>query len=105
MKNKNRPFSCSLWFQEQVLLLKTIKEQGFLRKSRQNTYPMDPGSEIRKKFIPDPDQGGKKAPYPGLRSATLRYPIAKQKLLLSEVQLRTGNFRNIVTKYSQAQSR
>jgi hypothetical protein len=40
-----------------------IKEQGFLRKSNQKTYPLDPRSRIRKKFIPDP--GGKKAPDPG----------------------------------------
>jgi hypothetical protein len=33
-----------------------IKEQGFLRKSHQKTYPLDPGSEIRDQetFIPDP---------------------------------------------------
>jgi hypothetical protein len=51
---------------------KKIKEQGFLRKSHQKTYPLDPGSEIRdpekihpvsgsriqgvkKHRIPDPD--------------------------------------------------
>jgi hypothetical protein len=27
---------------------KKIKEQGFLRKSHQKTYPLDPGPEIRK---------------------------------------------------------
>jgi hypothetical protein len=45
-------------------IIKIIKEQGFLRKSHQKTYPLDPGSEIRdpEKFIPDP--GGKKAPDP-----------------------------------------
>jgi hypothetical protein len=44
---------------------KKIKEQGFLRKSHQKTFPWirDPRSGIRKKFIPDP--GGKKAPDPG----------------------------------------
>jgi hypothetical protein len=42
-----------------------IKEQGFLRKSHQKTYPLDPVSEIRKKFIPDPGSRGKKAPDPG----------------------------------------
>jgi hypothetical protein len=56
MKN-NQPFSC-LWFQEQVLF--------FLKK-----HPLDSGSEIRKKFIPDPDPGGKKAPDQGSGSATL----------------------------------
>jgi hypothetical protein len=53
--------------------VKKIKEQGFLRKFHQKHTPWiwDPGSEIRKKFIPDPDPdpGGKKAPDPG--SATL----------------------------------
>jgi hypothetical protein len=49
---------------------KKIKEQGFLRKSHQKTYPLDPGSKIRdpekihpgsgsrgvkKHQIPDPD--------------------------------------------------
>jgi hypothetical protein len=39
---------------------KKIKEQGFLRKSHQKTYPLDPGSEIRdpEKFIPDPGSRG-----------------------------------------------
>jgi hypothetical protein len=52
---------------------KKIKEQGFLRKSHQNHTPWirDPRSGIRKKFIPDPDPGGKKAPDPGSGSATL----------------------------------
>jgi hypothetical protein len=46
MKNKPNFFlACLLacFFQEQVLLEK-IKEQGFLRKSPQKTYPLDPGS-------------------------------------------------------------
>jgi hypothetical protein len=40
---------------------KKIKEQGFLRKSHQKTYPLDPESEIRdpEKFIPDPDPGSR----------------------------------------------
>jgi hypothetical protein len=38
---------------------KKIEEQGFLRKSHQKTYPLDPGSEIWKKFIPDPDPGSR----------------------------------------------
>jgi hypothetical protein len=45
------------------------KEQGFIRKSLKKTYHLDPGSGIRKKFIPDP--GGKKVPDPG--SGTLGY--------------------------------
>jgi hypothetical protein len=51
---------------------KKIKEQGFLRKSHQKTYPLDPGPEIWKNSsrIRIPDPGGKKAPDPG--SATLR---------------------------------
>jgi hypothetical protein len=36
---------------------KKIKEQGFLRKSHEKTYPLDPRSGIWKKFIPDPDPG------------------------------------------------
>jgi hypothetical protein len=35
----------------------------------ENVIKKGAGSEIRKKFIPDPDPGGKKAPDPG--SATL----------------------------------
>jgi hypothetical protein len=63
---------------------KKIKEQGFLRKSHQNTDPLDPGSEIRKKFIPDPDPGGKKSigpriSDPGSGSATLVRTLPKQK--------------------------
>jgi hypothetical protein len=38
----------------------------------------DPGSEIRKKFIPDPDQRGKKAP--DSESATL---VTHNKILLN----------------------
>jgi hypothetical protein len=62
---------------------KTIKEQEFLRKSHQKTYPLDPGSEIRdpEKIHPGsgsrikiPDPGGKKAPDPGSGSATLTDP-------------------------------
>jgi hypothetical protein len=40
-----------------ILISKKIKEQGFLYnliRSHQKTYPLDPGSEIWKKFIPDP---------------------------------------------------
>jgi hypothetical protein len=40
---------------------KKLREQGFVRKSRPKTYPLDPGSEIRdpEKFIPDPDLGSR----------------------------------------------
>jgi hypothetical protein len=47
----------------------------------------DPRSGIRKKFIPDPDPGGKKAPDPGSGSATLlmkkdiEYNLTENKLL------------------------
>jgi hypothetical protein len=58
MKNP-LPFSCTLWFQENVLLVK-IKEQGFFKKKL--------GSRIRKNSsrIRIPDPGGKKhrIPYP-----------------------------------------
>jgi hypothetical protein len=56
MKNKNYryPFSCFLWFQEQVLIVKKITQPGSGRK-----------------FIPDSDPGGEKAPDPRSRSATL----------------------------------
>jgi hypothetical protein len=66
MKNKNHPFSCSFWFQEQVLLVKN-KRTRILKKISPKTYLLDP--ETEKKFIPDP--GGKKAPDPGSGSATL----------------------------------
>jgi hypothetical protein len=36
---------------------KKIKEQGFLRKSHQKTYSLDPRSGIRNKFIPDLGSG------------------------------------------------
>jgi hypothetical protein len=52
MKSKIYPFSCFLWFQEEVFKVRRINH---------------PGSG--QKFIPDPDPGGKKAPDPG--SATL----------------------------------
>jgi hypothetical protein len=40
---------------------KKLKEQGFLRKSSPKTYryPLDQGSGILKKFIPDPDPGSR----------------------------------------------
>jgi hypothetical protein len=63
-KNKTNIFSCSLWFQEKVLLVKKRNEQGFLRNlTKKHTGTL----WIKKKFIPDP--GGKEAPDPG--SATL----------------------------------
>jgi hypothetical protein len=50
---------------------KKIKEQGFLRKSRQKSYPLDPGSGKNSSRIRIPDPGDKKAPDPGSGSATL----------------------------------
>jgi hypothetical protein len=52
-------------------LVKKIKEQGFLRKSHQKTYPLDPGSGKNSSRIRIPDPGGKKASDPGSGSATL----------------------------------
>jgi hypothetical protein len=43
---------------------KKIKEQGFLRKSHQITYPLDPRSGRNSSQIRIPDPGGKKAPDP-----------------------------------------
>jgi hypothetical protein len=45
---------------------KKIKEQGFLKKSHQKTYPLDPRSGYGKNSsrIRIPDLGGKKAPDP-----------------------------------------
>jgi hypothetical protein len=57
---------------------KKLKEQGFVRKSHQKTYPLDPGSEIwdLEKIHPGSGsriQGVKKhrIPDPGSGSATL----------------------------------
>jgi hypothetical protein len=50
---------------------KKIKEQGFLRKSHQKTYPLDPGSGKNSSRIRIPDPGGKKATDPGSGSSTL----------------------------------
>jgi hypothetical protein len=48
-------------------IIKKIKEQGFLRKSYQKTYPLDPGSGKNSFRIRIPDLGNKKAPDPGSR--------------------------------------
>jgi hypothetical protein len=58
MKNKTTFFLLFI-VSEASFISKKIKEQGFLRKSHQKTYPLDPGSRIRKKFIPDPDPGSR----------------------------------------------
>jgi hypothetical protein len=56
---------------------KKIKEQGFLRKSHQITYPLDPGSEIRdpEKIHPGSRiQGVKKHRIPDLESGSATLP-------------------------------
>jgi hypothetical protein len=58
MKNKTN-FFLAFIVSGESFISKKIKEQGFLRKSHQKTYPLDPGSGIRKKFIPDPDPGSR----------------------------------------------
>jgi hypothetical protein len=49
MKYKNYLFSCSLWFQEQVFLVKNIIHPGFGKKFIPDA---DPG--VKKNRIPDP---------------------------------------------------
>jgi hypothetical protein len=58
MKNKINLF-LAIKVSGTSFISKKIKEQGFLRKSHQKTYPLDPGSEIRKKFIQDTDPGSR----------------------------------------------
>jgi hypothetical protein len=70
MKNKTNLYLAP-WFQEQVLLVKKIKEQGFLKQISPKTYPLDPGSGKNSSQIWIPDPGGKKAPDPRSGSATL----------------------------------
>jgi hypothetical protein len=71
MTNKTN-FFLAFYSSGASFISKKIKEQGFLRKSHQKTYPLNPGSEIRdpekihpgsgsriqvvkKHRIPDPD--------------------------------------------------
>jgi hypothetical protein len=79
MKNKTNFFFCFFIVSGASFISKKIKEQGFLRKSHQKTYPLDPRSGIRKKFIPDP--GGKKHRIsdPGSGSATLLGTLGRQR--------------------------
>jgi hypothetical protein len=44
MKNKKPTFFLLFIVSGAGFISKKIKEQGFLRKSRQKTYPLDPGS-------------------------------------------------------------
>jgi hypothetical protein len=67
MKNKTNFFLAFYSFRSKFFLVKKIKEQGFLRKSHQKTYPLDPGSGKNSSRIRIPDPGGKKAPDPGSR--------------------------------------
>jgi hypothetical protein len=66
MKNKTTFFLLFI-VSEASFISKKIKEQGFLRKSHQKTYPLDPGSGKNSSRIRIPDPGGKKAPDPGSR--------------------------------------
>jgi hypothetical protein len=68
MKNKTNIFLVPYGFrnklQEQALLVKK-KRTRILKKISPKNIPL--GYVIRKKFIPDPDPGGKKLPDPGSR--------------------------------------
>jgi hypothetical protein len=69
-ENKANLFFLLLMVSGTSFINKEIKEQGFLRRSRQKNIPS--GYGIRKKFIPDP--GGKKAPDPDPHTA----PVIKK---------------------------
>jgi hypothetical protein len=63
MKNKTN-FFLHFIVSGESFISKKIKEQGFLRKSHQKTYPLDPGSEKNSSRI----QGVKKHRIPDLGS-------------------------------------
>jgi hypothetical protein len=86
MKNKNYRylylFSCSLWFQEQVLIVKKI---------------IHPGSG--KIYPGDPDPGGNKEPDPGSGPATLAGPILYKLSLLRLMNNLVPNILRNATAY------
>jgi hypothetical protein len=66
-----------------------MDSEDIVRKFHQKRGQIrDLRSGIRKKFIPDPDPGGKKTPDPGSGSATLRRNLLSSKFEMKTIFLK-----------------